>query len=72
MMSEQEVRKLTWPERFGLSMHLLICATCRKYRRSVLALRALMRQAASGGALGSSEKLPAESRQRIGQKLNGP
>ena len=72
IISEREVRKLRWPERFGLSMHLLICSACRRYRRGVLVLRGLMRQAASSGALDSPEKLPLQSRERIREKLTGP
>ena len=71
MVSEQEVRKLTWPERFGLRMHLLICSSCRRYRRGVVMLRTLMRQAASSGALNSTENLPPQARQRIQEKLTG-
>ena len=71
MISEHEVRKLRWAERFGLSMHLLICSSCRRYRRGVLMLRMLLRQAASTGALDSTEKLPPPSRQRIREKLTG-
>ena len=71
MLSEQDVRTLTWPERFGLSMHLVICSSCRKYRRGVVVLRTLLRQAAASGALNSPEKLSPEARQRIGEKLSG-
>ena len=72
MLSEQEARKLTWPERFGLSTHLLICSSCRRYRRAIALLRTLMRQAASTGALNSPEKLPPDARQRISEKLTRP
>jgi hypothetical protein len=69
MLSQQEVRKLSRPERFGLSIHLLICSSCRRYRRAIALLRTLMRQAASTGALNSQEKLSPEARQRINEKL---
>jgi hypothetical protein len=72
MLSEQEARKLSWPERFGLSIHLLICSSCRQYRRTVALLRSLMRQAASKGALDSPEKLPPDARRRINEKLTQP
>ena len=71
MISEREARKLSAPERFGLAMHLLICSSCRRYRRGVLMLRMLLRKAASTGALNSSEKLPPQSRQRIREKIAG-
>jgi hypothetical protein len=71
MISERDARKLTWPERFGLSVHLLICSSCRRYRRGVVMLRTLMRRAASTGVLDSSEKLSLQSRQRIRKKLTG-
>ncbi len=72
MLSEREARKLRWPERFGLSVHLLICSSCRRYRQGVAVLKTLLRQAAASGALNSSEKLSSEARRRITEKLTGP
>ena len=72
MLSEQEARPLSRPERLGLSVHLLICRSCRRYRRSALLLRSLLRKAALTGALNSPDKLPPQARDRICDNLIEP
>jgi predicted anti-sigma-YlaC factor YlaD len=69
MVSEQEARPLSRPERLGLSLHLLICRSCRRYRRTALLLRSLLRHAASTGALNPPDKLPPQARDRIREKM---
>ena len=71
MLSEQDVRTLSLPERFGLYAHLVICRSCRRYRRSVVLLREVFRRASSREDLGPSESLPPQSRDRIRQKIAG-
>lgn len=65
-------RKLALSERFGMNAHLLICATCRQYRRQIRALHEWLRR--EGDAFDAEAALPSESlsdeaRQRLREAL---
>ncbi len=48
LMSEQEDRRLTLPERLSLRMHLLICDGCRNFGMQMRSLRQFVRGYARG------------------------
>jgi len=48
-MSRAQEVTLSRPERWALSFHLLICKLCRKYKRQLKLLRALMNKIADPG-----------------------
>ncbi len=76
LASEALDRKLTFRERMGMAMHLLMCPLCRRARRMMAFLReaarrrwaALQTEAASSAGPG----LSPEARQRITRALGGP
>ena len=72
LVTEQDERPLSWPERAGLFIHLMICRSCRRYRRGVIMLRQVMRRAAASGGLAANQNLPGPARERIGKKLAEP
>lgn len=49
LMSQEQDRQLSLAERFGLRLHVLMCAGCNNYRRQMDVLRAACRRFGSGG-----------------------
>lgn len=49
LMSQEQDRKLTAMERFGLRLHVWICAGCNNYRRQMSVLRAVCQRFGRGG-----------------------
>jgi hypothetical protein len=49
LMSRAQEVTLSRPERWALSFHLLICRLCRKYKRHLKLLRAIMNKIADPG-----------------------
>lgn len=49
LMSQEQDRRLTFPERLSLRLHVLICAACSNYRQQMSALRDACRRFGSGG-----------------------
>ncbi len=45
LLSEAEERKLSTRERRGLRFHVLICTTCRRFKKQLRLLRLLLTQA---------------------------
>jgi hypothetical protein len=60
MMSDSLDRRLGWAERVALNGHQLVCRSCRRARRQLLALRRAMRTSPDQG-----EALSTETRDRI-------
>ena len=71
LISERQERPLGWRERWGLRMHLWICANCRRFERHMAliqqALRKLGERARDEAA---STELPAAARERIRKALD--
>jgi hypothetical protein len=49
LMSQEQDRPLSFAERIGLKLHVLICAGCNNYRRQMAVLRATCRRFSDGG-----------------------
>ncbi|MFZ4698981.1 MAG: hypothetical protein ACOYMG_02920 [Candidatus Methylumidiphilus sp.] len=63
--------RLSWRERFGLWMHLMMCRLCRRYVRDQRFMRKAFKQARRDGMPPSSSvTLPKASRERIRQVLS--
>ena len=68
LMSESLERRLSIRERFGLRLHLLVCAWCALYLEQIKFLRHVLRGRASATTkLGLT--LPAEARHRLAKSL---
>src|SRR5437870_4849271 len=63
-------------DRTGLFLHVLICAPCRRYQRSVKFLRMKMKQFAKLPAPDPGQSMPVDGRSRIRSVMerwqNGP
>lgn len=64
--------KLTWHERVGLSLHLLICVLCRRYVEDLKQLRVILRriEPSNDQFVPHSIRLSSLSRERIKKTLN--
>jgi hypothetical protein len=70
LLSEQGERSLSRAERIGLSLHLMLCRACRRYRRSMRFLGETMKLAAKAEPVPASEQhLSTEARERIRGRL---
>jgi len=47
-MSESLDRQLPWKARMGLRFHVMMCSACRRYRRQILGIEALLRRRPHG------------------------
>ena len=66
MVSESLDRKLSFHQRVGLRMHLLMCKFCSRYQRQLLFLRETVRLYTEHSEdIEPSIKLPPEVRERI-------
>jgi hypothetical protein len=76
LASEALDRKLTFGERMGMAMHLLMCPLCRRARRMMLFLREVLRRRWTAlqteTASRAGPTLSSEARQRIRRALGGP
>ncbi|MDY6978660.1 MAG: zf-HC2 domain-containing protein [Pseudomonadota bacterium] len=71
LISEHQERPLTRRERWGLTLHLAICISCRRFKRQLGLLRQALRQLAHSDRENlPGPELPPQARQRIRRSLN--
>jgi len=71
MLSDSLDRELSFHQRVGLRMHLLMCKFCSRYRKQLLFLRETIRlHAALGEDVEPSTTLPPEARERIKRHIH--
>ncbi|MDD5271873.1 MAG: hypothetical protein PHU14_04055 [Methylovulum sp.] len=63
LLSDSLETRLPWPKRSAMRLHLLICGTCRRYRRHLLFMKKIL---AGRKPLMS---LPDAAKQRIKDRL---
>ena len=69
LQSDALDRPLTFSQKLGLRIHLLLCKWCRRYGRQINFLRAASRHEAHGDHCLPPQELSPEARGRIKQKL---
>jgi len=62
-------QKLSWPKRFGLRLHLLLCKWCRRYGQQLRFLREAAHQYPSVLVETEPGSLSLEARQRLKRSL---
>jgi hypothetical protein len=72
LMSRRHDARLTWRERLGLRLHLLICEACSRAVRQLEFLRRAARGAGEGPLVGTGPTLPDSARQRIAARIARP
>jgi len=68
LQSEAMDRPLSWLEKLGLRVHLLLCKWCRRYGKHLQFLRSAAREC-DGHPGPEPQRLSAEARERIKHKL---
>jgi hypothetical protein len=63
LLSDSLERHLPLPKRWGMKFHLLLCGTCRRYRKHLLFMQKIM------DGRGKMLPLPEAAKQRIKEKL---
>jgi hypothetical protein len=69
LISEREDRRLRWPERVGLRLHVAVCILCRRYARQIRYLSTLLRANTHNPSLLPEVRLDADARNRIRECL---
>jgi hypothetical protein len=69
LQSEALDKKLPFPKRVGLWLHLLICKWCRRYGKQIRFLRGAARQCPDHLTEAVPQTLSPEARERIRQRL---
>ena len=70
LQSEALDRNLSFPQRLGLQLHLLLCKWCRRYGKQIRFLRDAAREHPAELAEPLPGKLSPEARERSKQKLH--
>jgi hypothetical protein len=72
LVLERHERPLSWRERVGLRLHLLICAACTRFAQQMRFLRSVAHRFAARH-LEEADKtaLPAAAKERIRRTLHG-
>lgn len=66
LLSDSLETRLPWPKRWAMKLHLMVCVTCRRYRRHLLFMQKML-----AGGRGKAMPLPEAARLRIKEKLAG-
>lgn len=67
LVSQSLDRRLSWRERFGLRLHLLICDACAEFQRQMRLLRAATQRLTAASL--ADITLPTAARERIERTL---
>lgn len=69
MQSEAVDRPLSWPERIGLRLHLLLCRWCRRYGKHIRFLRQAVHDHPEALADATPRRLSPGARERLKRSL---
>ncbi len=70
LVSQSQDRPLSFRERWGLRIHLWMCANCRRFERQIGLMRRLLRQSVRRGEAEVADlDLSVEARERISKAL---
>ncbi|HLD09974.1 MAG TPA: zf-HC2 domain-containing protein [Methylophilaceae bacterium] len=69
LVSQSLERRLTYRERFGLSLHLMMCDACKLFSRQLRLLRQAMQRIGRNVEQDTQIVLSGEARKRIANKL---
>jgi hypothetical protein len=69
LQSEGLDRPLSWPERIGLRLHLLLCRWCRRYGKHIRFLRRAVHEHPDELADVTPRRLSPEARERLKRSL---
>ncbi len=71
LISESLDRRLGARERFALTVHMIVCAMCRAYRRQLLFIRSATRDLGRDDAApDAGQRLSESARERLRKRLD--
>ncbi len=70
LISQSMEVRLTWRQRFGLRLHLMMCDACTQFSRQMLLLRSALRQLGSRTENDETLRLSQEARERIARAVS--
>ncbi len=65
LLSQSQDMRLTWRQRFGLRLHLMLCDACTRFSRQLVMLREAVRQTSIRIEKDDRLKLSHDAKQRI-------
>jgi hypothetical protein len=65
LLSQSLDRRLSWQERMGLRLHLMVCDVCRRFGKQLLIMRNAIKAMVDASEQDQQIRLPAEARDRI-------
>lgn len=69
LMSQSLDRRLSWRERMGLRLHLMVCDVCQRFGRQLAIMRSAIRQMVLVGEQDEQVRLPEEAKGRIAKVI---
>ena len=69
LLSQSLDRRLSWQERTGLRLHLMICDVCRRFGRQLLIMRKAVRFLVSDAEQDQQVRLPDGASERIARMI---
>jgi hypothetical protein len=69
LVSEMKDHDLSWRQRFGMRLHLMMCRMCRIYQSQLDMLSRIARQAGDFSRGAADAALPETAKQRIKDRL---
>lgn len=69
LLSQSLDRRLSWRERMGLRLHLMVCDVCQRFGRQLAIMRSAIRIMVQTGEQDEQVRLPAEAKGRIAKVI---
>lgn len=69
LLSQSLDRRLSWRERMGLRLHLMVCDVCQRFGRQLAIMRSAIRIMVQAGEQDEQVRLPAEAKGRIAKVI---
>lgn len=70
LLSQSLERPMSWRQRLGMRLHLVLCAACRQFERQLLLLRSALRKSVSLVENDERLRLSQHARQRIAEAVH--
>lgn len=65
LLSQSLDRRLSWRERMGLRLHLMVCDVCQRFGKQLAIMRSAVRQMVRASEQDEQVRLPVEAKGRI-------
>jgi hypothetical protein len=69
LLSQSLDRRLSWRERMGLRLHLMMCDVCQRFGRQIVMMRRAVRLMVNAKEQDEQVRLPEEAKGRIAKVI---